>query len=192
VNPVPTEADVLYIHEHFVPLVKACAEGGRAVEEVREAIAAERLPAPSYVLEEGTEMVPRDYLALADEAGGVERLHDHFAHRYLAAGGPKEELGEEWQGYLSGLYGVCLNVVTPENIVRKTALVREIETLLADPRPDDSAWTSDLRIRVDELDELERPFAPHYDRARMGPSSRDRCITEPRRRFLGELAADRD
>jgi hypothetical protein len=32
------------------------------------------LPRPSYVLDDGTEMFPRDYFRLADEAGGIEPL----------------------------------------------------------------------------------------------------------------------
>ncbi len=42
-----------------------------------------------------------------------------------------DEVGSEWEGYLSGAYGVCLKHVTPENIARKSALVAEIEGLLA-------------------------------------------------------------
>jgi hypothetical protein len=84
--------------------------------------------------------------------------------------------------------------VTPENIARKSALVAEIDRLLAAPRPEDADWSSDLRASVDELDELERPFAPDYDRARWGPSSRDRCITAARERYpeVFSAAASRD
>ncbi|MGH3094268.1 MAG: DUF6058 family natural product biosynthesis protein, partial [Gaiellaceae bacterium] len=48
----------------------------------------------------------------------------------------------------------------------------------------DELWQAGLRRAVDELDELERPFAPHYDRARFGaPSSRDRLITAVREAY---------
>jgi hypothetical protein len=92
-------------------------------------------------------------------------------------------LEEEWQGYLSGAYGVCLKVQSPENIVRKDQLVRAIERLIDEPNPADPEWSDELRTSVEALDLLERPFAPDYDRARWGPSSRDRCITTPRERF---------
>jgi hypothetical protein len=137
------------------------------------------------VLDDGTAMVPEDYFALADEAGGSDRLHDAFVQRYEAAARAEHEQLEsaeaEWRAYLSGEYGVCLKQVTPETIVRKSALVARIEALLETPRSHDPGWRSRLRVAVDELDELERPFAPAYDALRFGgPSSRDRLITAAR------------
>jgi hypothetical protein len=159
VEPSLTQADVEYIRENFVPLNELCAAHGQSADRVRALIAAGSLPAASYVLEDGTEMVPAEYFELVDE------------------------VGSEWEGYLSGAYGVCLKHVTPENIARKSALVAGIEGLLAAPQPEDADWRTSLRTSVDELDELERPFAPAYDRARWGPSSRDRCITAARERY---------
>jgi hypothetical protein len=178
-----TLADVAYIGAHFVTLEELCDARGQSLDRVRALIAAGSLPAASYVLEDGTEMVPADYFELVDEAGGEAALRGLFARRYLAAAGDGDEVGLEWEGYLSGAYGVCLKHVTPENIARKSALVAEIESLLATPRPEDADWRTSLRASVNELDELERPFAPDYDRARWGPSSRDRCITAPRERY---------
>jgi Family of unknown function (DUF6058) len=144
---------------------------------VRKLMAEAKLPQASYVLPDGTEMVPADYFQLAD-AG-----REAFARRFLAAGGAPTFLEEEWQGYLSGAYGVCLKEQSPENIVRKDRLVRTVERLMAEARPKDPEWRDELRGSVEELDLIERPFAPDYDRARWGPSSRDRCITAPRERF---------
>ena len=143
--------------------------------------AAGQLPQPSYVLPDGTEMVPADYFDIAD-AG-----REAFERQFLAAGGSPDGVDAEWDGYMSGAYGVCLKEQTPANIVRKDALVKAINGLLASPEPGDRGWRSRLRTAVDELDELERPFAPNYDRARWGPSPRDRCITAPRERFLDVL-----
>jgi hypothetical protein len=172
-----TAADVSYVEENYVTLEDACAGRAETPEEVRARAAAGQLPQPSYVLPDGTEMVPADYFAIAD-AG-----RDAFERQFLAAGGRPDEVDAEWDGYLSGAYGVCLKEQTPANIVRKEALVKAIAGLLAAPEPGESAWRSRLRTAVDELDELERPFAPDYDRARWGPSSRDRCITAPRERY---------
>jgi hypothetical protein len=183
VEPSLTQSDVEYIRANFVPLDELCAARGQSADRVRALIAAGSRPAASYELEDGTEMVPADYFELVDEAGGEGALRGLFARRYLAATGDGDEVGSEWEGYLSGAYGVCLKHVTPENIGRKSALVAEIEGLLAAPQPEDADWRASLRASVDELDELERPFAPQYDRARWGPSSRDRCITAPRERY---------
>jgi hypothetical protein len=190
---VLTDADVEYIRANFVPLDELCATRGQSVDRVRALIAAGSLPAASYVLEEGTEMVPAEYFELVDEAGGEGALRGLFARRYVAVAGD-DEVGSEWEGYLSGAYGVCLKHVTPENIARKSALVAGIEGLLAAPEPENADWRANLRASVDELDELERPFAPDYDRARWGPSSRDRCITAARERYpeVFSVAALRD
>ena len=179
-EPPLTQADVEYIRENFVPLDELCAVRGQSADRVRALMAAGSLPAASYALEDGTEMVPAEYFELVDEAGGEGALRGLFARRYLEAAGDDDEVGSEWEGYLSGAYGVCLKHVTPENIARKSALVAEIDGLLAAPQPEDAEWRARLQASVDELDELERPFAPHYDRARWGPSSRDRCITAAR------------
>ena len=67
--------------------------------------------------------------------------------------------------------------------MRKAVLITRIETLLAQPGPDDPDWAGRLRAAVDALDELERPFA-EFDRIRFGgPSSRDRLITGTRRAY---------
>ena len=182
-EPSLTQADVEYIRENFVPLDELCVTRGQFPDRVRALIAAGSLPAASYVLEDGTEMVPADYFDLVEEAGGEGGLRGLFARRYVSAAGDDDEVGSEWEGYLSGAYGVCLKHVTPENIARKSALVAGIEGLLAAPQPEDADWRTSLRTSVDELDELERPFAPDYDRARWGPSSRDRCITAARERY---------
>jgi hypothetical protein len=195
-QPVLAAADVAYVRAGFVALDQLCAEHGRDEQATRASIAQGQLPAASYVLADGTEMVPSDYFALADEAGGVDRLHDAFVDRYSAAADVEmpqlATADEEWDAYLSGLYGVCLKHVTPETIVRKSALVAELELLLAAPQPESAEWEADLRRRVDELDALERPFAPAYDRQRFGgPSSRDRLITAPRKSYPAVFAKAR-
>ena len=183
------------MRDGFVELESLCATRDQDAEAVRLAIAEGRLPAPSYVLADGAQMVPADYFALVDEVGGVDRLRDAFLDRYAAAAlresAPLASPEEEWEGYLSGLYGVCLKQVTPETVVRKSALVAELDELLADPQPQNSRWAEELRARVDELDGLERPFAPSYDRLRFGgPSSRDRLVSGPRSEFPAIFARE--
>jgi hypothetical protein len=193
VATVLTEADVAYIRANFVPLDRLAGERGESLADVRALAQQGGLPRPSYVLEDGTEMVPADYFALADEAGGVANLREAFAERYVRAAAaeraPLATAEQEWRAYLSGEYGVCLRHVTPETIVRKSTLMHEIEGLLAEARPADEPWQASLRRAVDDLDELERPFAPHYDRARFGaPSSRDKLITAVRKTYPAVFA----
>jgi Family of unknown function (DUF6058) len=176
-EPAMTDADIAYVRANYLSLEQICAGRPETSDEVRRLVADGKLPRPSYVLPDGTEMVPSDYFAIAD-AGRAE-----FERRFLAAGGDPSEVDAEWHYYLSGDYGVCLKELTPENIARKTNLVPLVERLLADPQPADAGWCEQLRTAVDELDALERPFAPEYDQARWGPSSRDRCITAARERF---------
>jgi hypothetical protein len=177
-----TDADRDYVLASFVPLSDLVGEREESAEQIRDLIEDGRLPRPSYVLDDGTEMVPADYFRLVDEAGGVEALRDSFLARYREAAAAEtatlDDADTEWRSYLSGEYGVCLRSVTPETIARKSALVGAIEGLLSKRRPDDPRWGEDLRRAVEELDALERPFAPHFDRIRFGgPSSRERLIT---------------
>jgi hypothetical protein len=125
-----TEADLEYICSGYVSLEEACAARPEGVEQVRRLIADGLLPQPSYVLDDGTGMVPRDYFRLVDEAGGPVALRSEFERRHAAAGGDPDEL--------------------------------------------------------DELDALERAFAPDYDRnlERFGrPPTRDLLIEAARERF---------
>lgn len=152
-----TDADLRYVREQFVPLAGLCD----GVETVRARIAARELPAPPYP---GLERVPRDYFELPPAGAYPEN---------------------EREAFLDGTYFVCLVHATPENVARKGALVDRIRALLAEPRPGDAGWEENLRAQVDELDALERPFSPDYDRERFGrPPTRDELIAAPRARYL--------
>ena len=181
-----SDADVEYIRSGFVELDDLCRRTSRDPAAVRAQIEAGVLPRASYVLDDGAEMVPPDYFALAEEAGGADRVRERFVERYERAAAEQDvpaSADEEWEAYLSGEYGVCLKQVTPETIVRKAALIARIEALLSSPRRDDAEWAGGLRAAVDELDELERAFAA-FDRIRFGgPSSRDRLITGTRQAY---------
>lgn len=180
-----TRADVDYIEANYVTLEEACSGRRESVDDIRRLIADGKLPRASYVLDDGTEMVPQDYFTLLEDAGSVDALQEHFLRRFDAAGGSPAERESEWEGYLSGLYGVCLRDVTPETIVRKETLVKEVGSLMAAPQPDDDEWRATLRASVDELDRLERQFAPDYDRSGRFPQppTRDRLIRAPRARY---------
>lgn len=186
------ERDLTYIRANYFRLEELCAGRSETLEDVQTLVAQGALPAPSYVLDDGTGMFPADYFVLVDQAGGPERLRLHFAARHRAAGGDPAELEEDWQGYIDGLYGVCLRSVIPEVIVRKSELVASLEHLLAEPAPANSAWRRRLRREVWELDALERDFAPDYDRSCRfeRPPTRDLLIVAARDRYAELFATE--
>jgi Family of unknown function (DUF6058) len=178
-----SDADIAYIQTNYRPLAEVCHEHGEPLAAIEELIRARRLPAPSYVLPDGTGMVPADYFALVDEAGGVEGLREEFERRHREAGGPPGELDADWEGYIDGIYAVCLRSVSPEAIVRKEQLVVSVGLLLEHPQPDDARWREQVAREVEELDALEREFSPDYDRRRFGrPPTRDALIVAARER----------
>ena len=189
-----TAADLDYLRANYITLEQVCAERPESPEKIRALIAKGRLPKPSYVLDDGTEMFPADYFRFVDEAGGPEALRARFAERLEAAG--TDDLDLHWQSYMDGVYGVCLWDVTPETIARKAKLVSSISELLMLARPAEADWRQRLRDEVEELDALKRQFTPDYDRdeKRFGRKpTRDLLINAARERypdvFTAELAA---
>jgi hypothetical protein len=184
-----TEADLEYISSNYLTLEQLCDGRAESPHELRSLIAARKLPAPSYVLPDGTGMFPADYFRLVDEAGGVDGLREHFAARHRAADG--KDVDQDWEMYLDGTWGICLRDVTPETIVRKNTLVSSLCELLVLARTREADWQKALREQVDELDELEREFAPDYDRSEAmdRPPTRDLIIAAARERYPQIFAA---
>lgn len=184
-----TAADLEYITANYLTLAELCSNRPESPAAVEALIAARRLPQPSYVLDDGTRMFPADYFRLVDEAGGLDALPQHFAARHRDATRqqrvPADALEPDWDAYLDGTYGVCLRELTPENIVRKSALVSSLSELLRLPRPRSAEWRTALREQIDELDALEREFAPDYDGSdeHDRPPSRDLLINAARERY---------
>jgi hypothetical protein len=155
---VPTSelvaSDEAYIRANFLPGVSVPGYAG-----------------PAYVLDDGTEMFPPGHFDLV--AG-----RDDFLRRH---GGP--DASEDYDAWLTGVYGVCLLEATPENIALKGRLVARIMDALAAPAVSDPVWRDELRADIDALDAIERPFAP-LDALRLGaPPSRQRLIEWPRQRW---------
>jgi hypothetical protein len=172
--PADAAEDIAYVNRCFRPMD----------ESVRALVEREILPQATYVLPDGTPMVPADHAALLDDADGQpEAVASRFRERFLAAGGDPAEASEEHEAWLSGEYGACLYSTAPESIVAKSTLMTAIGALLASPAREHARWCTALRGAVDALDALERPFA-RYDRERFGgPCSRDRLITQTHQRF---------
>ncbi len=173
-----TEADDAYVREHFV----------EATPEAMEQMLAGRLPLPSYVLRDGTPMVPADHGTLAEVAGGL----DHLRRWFVAFWPDDPATGEqEWGHYLSGQY-VCLREVTPTRIKAKTERIAEAEAAVDLLRrdPHDPVGRGLLGQAVDGvlavpgLDAILLPMTA-YDRLRFGgPTVRERWVDGPREAFL--------
>jgi hypothetical protein len=177
-----TAPDDEYVRRLFVPLA---ADGPYSLAGICRMIHERQLPVPSYVLSDGTLMVHPGYVDNLRAAGGPRHVEGWFRGHWPAD--QQDVAAEEWDSYLSGQY-VCLYEVTPETIQAKTRLIEEIKDAVArlDAAPGDDPTREQLRASVDELDELEPPFAPSYDRLRFGgPSSREVWIDDVRARHLG-------
>jgi RimJ/RimL family protein N-acetyltransferase len=177
-----TDEDDAYVREHFV----------EATPEAMEQMLAGRLPLPSYVLSDGTPMVPAAHGEPAEVAGGVDRLR-----RWFVAFWPDDPATAEaeWGHYLSGQY-VCLKDVTPIRIRMKTARVAEasaaVEILRRDPHDPIGrgllGQAVDGVLAVPGLDSLLLPMTA-YDRLRFGgPTVRETWVDGPRAEFLTPVA----
>ncbi|WP_344534871.1 DUF6058 family natural product biosynthesis protein [Streptomyces albiaxialis] len=173
-----TDADDAYVSAQYAVLEDLCAEHGRDADAVRELMLGHRLPLPGYLRSDGAEMVPADLFALAEEAGGVERLEAWFTAHWADPAAGKAE----WNAYLSGRY-VCLRSVTPAAIRRKDHLTAAIGAAVDEADAGSARRLERLHALVDELDALVPEFTG-YDRLRFGgPTSRDTCVDAPRARF---------
>lgn len=118
-----TREDDAYVREHFVP----------ATPEAMRLMLDGSLPLPSYVLRDGTPMVPAAHGEPAEIAGGVDRLHDWF----VAFWEEDPTAGEqEWVRYLAGQH-VHLREVMPTRIKQVDERVAEaaaaVDLLRQDP-----------------------------------------------------------
>ena len=176
-HPMTPEDDA-YVREHFVP----------ATSEAMALMLDGRLPLPSYVLSDGTPMVPAAHGALAEHAGGLDRLHDWFVAFWPDDPATAEE---EWAAYLSGQY-VCLRDVEPVRMRQKTERIADaeqaVELLRRDPHDEIGrgllGQAVDGVLAVPGLDWLLLPMTA-YDRLRFGgPTSRETWVDGPRVEFL--------
>jgi Family of unknown function (DUF6058) len=141
-----------YIRANYLSLDELCADRPESAVALEALIDARRLPRPSYLLDDGTAMFPADYFRLVDGAGGVDALPEPFAARHREAARAEraaaDEVERDWEAYLDGTYGVCLREVTPETILRKTALLSSLAELLMLPCPRNADWRRALCDQV--------------------------------------------
>src|SRR5213595_2243698 len=147
-----TSEDDAYATEWYLPLEVLADTAGMQASELRRLMLADRLPLPSYIRSDGTQMVARDLLELPRRAGGYDQLPEWFGHQFRSGG----DAIREWDGYLRGHF-VCLRDVLPETMQRKDELVKAITAAVSKPEPQNDDWLEWLHRLVDELDELEPP-----------------------------------
>lgn len=183
-NHPMTPEDDTYVREHFVP----------ATPETIAQMLAGRLPLPSYVLSDGTPMVPKAHGRLAEHAGGLDRLHDWFVAFWEDDPATGEE---EWAAYLSGQY-VCLRDVEPFRMKQRTERIADATAAVARLRRDPAdpigrgllGQAVDGVLAVPGLDALLLPMTA-YDRLRFGgPTSRETWVDGPRAEFLTPVPPD--
>ena len=105
----------------------------------------------------------------------IEAAHELFAQNPLV---PLSEVAKHAGVGAGTLYR---HFPTREDLIL-AAYQHDIERLTADASPDDEAWRSSLRVAVNELDDLEKPFAPDFDRARFTPT-RDTYVRDVREAY---------
>ncbi|PVG82303.1 hypothetical protein DDE18_12465 [Nocardioides gansuensis] len=167
-----TPEDDAYVREHFVP----------AGSDSLALIEAGLLPQASYVLSDGTPMVPPDHLEPIAHAGGVERVHAWWLtwwhdHERAAA----EEALDAW---LAGRF-VCLRTPGPGQVralLRWEAQARAAaDALRADLR--DHLARGSLGEAVAGLEGLLLPMTA-YDEHRFGAPTVTSWVAELRREHL--------
>lgn len=178
-----TAADEAHVRDHFVPV---------AADTVLRQMLDGLLPLPSYVLPDGTPMVPRDHGEPARVAGGTERLHDWF----VAFWPDEPDAGESaWRDYLDGRFWQ-LRTATPvgiRQVAARVAQVRQALEVLRGDRHDPVGRgllgeAVDGAVAVAGLADLLLPSTPH-DRLRLGgPTLRDTWVDAPRRAHLTPVA----
>src|SRR3954469_7556377 len=104
-----TREDEAYVRSTYVPIT---AEGRRLADRGAA-------PAPTYVLADGTPMVPADHLAEIGDGETVAATRERFPAAFVAAGGDRADADAEFADWLSGGYGACLWATTPAAIVAK-------------------------------------------------------------------------
>jgi hypothetical protein len=188
-------ADEAYVRATFAPFDDVCGERAAAV---RAAIAAGTMARETYTLADGSTWVPRDFLALVDEAGGLERLHARFEERYViaadmhgAVAGP-DELDDAWDDFLDGRWHAEMVEACPENAIIVRRLVAAIERLVEDPEPAAWRWCNRLRARSEHLATLTLPATALDRKARDGELDRDRYVTDVRAAYPAAFAPDTD
>ena len=173
-----TEVDDTYVRTGFEP----------ATEEQLALMAAGRVPLPSYLLSDGTPMVPRNHLDPVGWAGGVEGLHDWFVGHWPAE--ERDDAAREWDAYLSGRH-VCLQRVTPvalRDTIRWTARLEEARARLA-RSPGDHVARGMLGEAVARLERLLRPQTA-YDALRFGAPSPWERVQQAREEHLTPAPPD--
>ncbi|WP_262693073.1 DUF6058 family natural product biosynthesis protein [Kordiimonas aquimaris] len=86
----------------------------------------------------------------------------------------------EWEHYRNGVYGLCTNSASIEEIATKEAMIARIKFLMSKESPLSAPDTEMLKKAVDMLDKASAQFAPHEREA----SSRGKYIDAVNRQYF--------
>src|SRR5438067_12032783 len=106
-----TADDDAYVRKWYISVEELARRAGVQPSELRRLILANRLPLPSYILTDGTQMVARDLLELPRRAGGYDELPEWFAQHFEST----RDAIREWDGYLKRALRLSPTCFTGDN-----------------------------------------------------------------------------
>lgn len=124
----------------------------------------------------------RHLVALNAQHYGFQHLFDETGEASGAAA--DAFLDSEWKHYINGVYGLCTNSASIEEIVTKEAMIARIQFLVSKENDLSALDTQTLKEAVDTLDKVSAQFAPHE----LAASSRGKYIDTVNLQYFGDKA----
>ena len=192
--------DLMYITKNLLTMDEIIERSKVSSSKITEWIERGEFPEPTYVTSNGKRWYPRYIVILiqrSNENGTSPK--DEFINdakkvidksklvyrfgRVEETNDSDDELEKMWTDFRFGLYGACLRVPDPKNILSKGELISKIQKLLEKPDPSNASWCDSLEKCVNELDKVEAEFTS-YDRVRFGGQvSRDIFVTDVKKKY---------
>ena len=192
--------DLMYITKNLLTMDEIIERSKVSSSKITEWMERGEFPEPTYVTSNGKRWYPRYIVILiqrSNENGTSPK--DEFINdakkvidksklvyrfgRVEETNDSDDELEKMWTDFRSGLYGACLRVPDPKNILSKGELISKIQKMLEKPDLSNASWCGSLEKCVNELDKVEAEFTS-YDRVRFGGQvSRDIFVTDVKKKY---------
>lgn len=198
-NPFDSK-DLMYITKNLLTTDEIIEKSKVSPSRISEWLELGAFPEPTYVTSDGKKWYPKYTVILVQRSikngtspkdefiNDAKKVINKSGHVYRfgkveETNESDDELEKMWTDFRSGLYGACLRVPDPKNILSKGDLINKIKGLLEKPDLSDVSWCDSLKKYVNELDNVEAEFT-NYDRARFGGQvSRDMFVTEVKTKY---------